>query len=78
MDGKKRAESKASHFNPYVLAEITPRSRASKEKAAEEELRVNGARIILFVLGGVTYSEMRSIYELRKDMRRDVILGNPD
>nr|KAJ3420001.1 vacuolar sorting protein VPS33/slp1 [Polyrhizophydium stewartii] len=42
----------------------------------DEDLRQNGPRIILFVLGGITYSEMRAVYELRKDLRRDVIIGS--
>jgi len=40
-----------------------------------EDLRKNGGRIILFILGGVTFSETRSAYEIMKELRRDVVIG---
>eukprot|EP00743_Colponemidia_sp_Colp-15_P000777 GILK01000858.1.p1 GENE.GILK01000858.1~~GILK01000858.1.p1 ORF type:complete len:665 (+),score=138.73 GILK01000858.1:190-1995(+) len=33
-------------------------------------------RLIVFVLGGITYSEMRSVYELSKELGREIILGS--
>ncbi|KAL2915942.1 syntaxin binding protein 1 [Polyrhizophydium stewartii] len=43
-----------------------------KEKA---DLRRNGPRVIVFVLGGLTYSEIRSAYEVTRDAQREVLLG---
>ncbi|OQR87935.1 syntaxin-binding protein [Achlya hypogyna] len=34
-----------------------------------------GERLIVFVVGGATYSELRSVYDLRERETRDVILG---
>jgi syntaxin-binding protein 1 len=42
---------------------------------AEEDLRRNGGRVVVFVLGGMTFSELRSAYEVMKKDRRDVVLG---
>jgi syntaxin-binding protein 1 len=40
------------------------------------DLRRNGPRVILFCLGGITYSEIRSVYELTRDEQREVFLGS--
>jgi syntaxin-binding protein 1 len=40
------------------------------------ELRRNGARVILFSLGGMTYSEMRSAYEITRDDKREIFFGS--
>ena len=40
------------------------------------DLRRNGSRVILFCLGGLTYSEIRSTYEMTKDSQREVFMGN--
>ncbi|CAK4294549.1 unnamed protein product [Aphanomyces euteiches] len=34
-----------------------------------------GEKLIVFIAGGATYSELRSVYELREQEKRDVILG---
>jgi Sec1 family len=39
------------------------------------DLRVNGSRIILFCLGGITYSEMRTVYEASRESQREIYLG---
>ncbi|KAI8384493.1 Sec1-like protein [Radiomyces spectabilis] len=36
----------------------------------------NGAKLIVFVIGGVTYSEIRSVYELAEMYKRDVYIGS--
>ncbi|KAJ3382670.1 vacuolar sorting protein VPS33/slp1 [Lobulomyces angularis] len=41
-----------------------------------KEYRKNGPRLIVFVIGGMTYSEMRSCYEVMRDSRREVIIGS--
>jgi syntaxin-binding protein 1 len=35
-----------------------------------------GTRLIVFVVGGVTYSEIRVVYEVSKAKNRDIIIGN--
>ncbi|KAI8926874.1 Sec1-like protein [Entophlyctis helioformis] len=42
----------------------------------KQDLRRNGSRIIVFSLGGLTHSEMRTAYEVAKDAQRDVIIGS--
>ncbi|TPX69077.1 hypothetical protein SpCBS45565_g02765 [Spizellomyces sp. 'palustris'] len=68
----------------------TPRKKASDDAQADtmqqsqqqtqqqvsaSELRKNGPRIILFSLGGLTFSELRATYEVIKELQRDVIIG---
>ncbi|KAJ3137919.1 vacuolar sorting protein VPS33/slp1 [Physocladia obscura] len=43
---------------------------------SENDLRKNGPRIIVFVMGGITFSEIRATYEIIKEYKRDVILGS--
>ncbi|KAJ3410635.1 vacuolar sorting protein VPS33/slp1 [Chytridiales sp. JEL 0842] len=43
---------------------------------SSDVLRRNGPRIIFFVLGGVTFSELREAYEVMKDNQREVFLGS--
>jgi syntaxin-binding protein 1 len=40
------------------------------------DLRTYGPRIIIFILGGMSYAEMREVYELVKEFNRDVIIGS--
>ncbi|KAG4086819.1 Sec1-like protein [Neocallimastix lanati (nom. inval.)] len=42
----------------------------------KEDLRKRGPRTIIFVVGGLDYSEMRSVYELCNEYSRDVIIGS--
>ncbi|KAJ3156758.1 vacuolar sorting protein VPS33/slp1 [Geranomyces michiganensis] len=41
-----------------------------------DALRANGPRLITFILGGVTASEMKACYEVMKDQQRELILGS--
>ncbi|KAJ3101990.1 vacuolar sorting protein VPS33/slp1 [Phlyctochytrium planicorne] len=75
--------------NAYSLRTTRP-SWAAKPKAAmskdggnarvinaeEEEYRRNGPRVILFMIGGITFSEIRATFEVMKDYKRDIIIGN--
>jgi len=36
-----------------------------------------GSRIVIFMLGGVTYSEIRAAYEVTKLAQREVLIGGP-
>ena len=41
----------------------------------KEEPAFTGARTILFMIGGMTYSEMRTAYDVSKQHNREVIVG---
>lgn len=41
-----------------------------------EGIKLQGKRLIVFVIGGVTRSEMRSSYSMSKALGRDVLLGS--
>jgi len=42
----------------------------------KDRVGLNGARIIVFISGGMTYSEMRAITDLANSCKREVILGS--
>ena len=44
--------------------------------ASKKEKKTEGPRIIVFMAGGVTYSEIRSCYQCRKAHNRDVLVGS--
>lgn len=50
-------------------------SGKTDDQPDENEFRRNGARVILFTLGGMTYSEMRCAYEITRDDKREVFFG---
>lgn len=52
------------------------KKQKAEEKSDQVDLRVNGSRIILFSLGGLTYSELRSVYEVSRDSQREIYIGN--
>jgi syntaxin-binding protein 1 len=45
------------------------------EKLLNEEMRRNNGRFIIFVAGGITYSEIRSMYELSEELDVEVLVG---
>jgi len=49
---------------------------ASPSLNEKEDLRKYGPRTIVFVVGGLDYSEMRSVYELCNQYNRDIIIGS--
>ncbi|KAG0244284.1 Sec1-like protein [Mortierella sp. GBAus27b] len=49
----------------------TPQAQWDKRKP-----NVKGSRLMVFIAGGVTYSEIRSMYELCESMGRDIIIGS--
>jgi len=53
-----------------------PRWADKKSKKGKEEKKApTGPRVIVYFVGGVTYSEMRSAYELSSRLNRQVIIG---
>jgi syntaxin-binding protein 1 len=62
--GRKKATS---------LKSASRKRTASKGKERDEEEM--GPRVIVFIAGGVTYSEVRSAYELTESSNREVIIG---
>ncbi|KAF9423306.1 vacuolar sorting protein VPS33/slp1 [Podila epigama] len=56
-------------------------SSKSLRKTAQTTLdkkkpNVKGSRLMVFIAGGVTYSEIRAMYELCLEMGRDIIIGS--
>ncbi|KAI8586737.1 Sec1-like protein [Geranomyces variabilis] len=78
--GAAPAKSKASWANrrAVVSAAAAAGSAAGGVSNAlpTDALRANGPRLITFVLGGVTASEMKACYDVMKDQQRELILGS--
>lgn len=51
-------------------------SARQKHKASAQDERRTGSRLIIFVIGGISFSEMRSAYEVTQSVKScEVILG---
>jgi syntaxin-binding protein 1 len=48
----------------------------NQESINLREYRKNGARVIVFIIGGMTFSEMRSSYEVMRERNREIIIGS--
>ncbi|TPX58052.1 hypothetical protein PhCBS80983_g03413 [Powellomyces hirtus] len=75
--------SKASWANRRAVVSATTDGNSAKGSQTglnspipTENLRANGPRLITFVLGGVTPSEMKAAYDVMKDQQREVIIGS--
>jgi syntaxin-binding protein 1 len=58
---------------PSSSPAATPASAPTPSTGAT---KFEGSRLIVFVSGGITYSEMREVHKLSKSLRRDIILGS--
>ncbi|KAF8986449.1 vacuolar sorting protein VPS33/slp1 [Entomortierella lignicola] len=62
---------------PVDSSETTKSLRKTPQPTWEKKRpNVKGSRLIVFIAGGVTYSEIRSMYELCQSMGRDIIIGS--
>ncbi|KAF9438370.1 vacuolar sorting protein VPS33/slp1 [Entomortierella beljakovae] len=62
---------------PTDTAESTKSLRKTPQPTWEKKKpNVKGSRLIVFIAGGVTYSEIRSMYELCQSMGRDIVIGS--
>lgn len=67
LDDKKKA-------GPISLRKKAP-AKAAKTDAIPDKDSFSREKMLVFVCGGATYAELRSIYELRAAEKRDVIFG---
>lgn len=44
-------------------------------RTSGSEASFGGPRVTVFILGGVTFSEMKAAYDVTKQMNRQVIIG---
>lgn len=65
--------AKPSWHNRKGGSEVTAASVLPDLKVAED--RRKAGRLIVFVAGGMTYSEMRAMYELGNATKKDIIIG---
>lgn len=51
-------------------------SWASRGRSKRDENTTLGPRLVVFVIGGATYSELKCAYELSKSSQREVVIGS--
>ncbi|KAF9136862.1 vacuolar sorting protein VPS33/slp1 [Mortierella sp. GBA39] len=63
---------------PALDSQDSTRSLRKTAQPAWEKKRPNvkGSRLMIFIAGGVTYSEIRAMYELCHSMGRDIVIGS--
>ncbi|KAF9135416.1 vacuolar sorting protein VPS33/slp1, partial [Linnemannia schmuckeri] len=63
---------------PSLDSQDSTRSLRKTAQPAWEKKRPNvkGSRLMIFIAGGVTYSEIRAMYELCHSMGRDIVIGS--
>jgi len=52
------------------------KAKWGKGKEKESVAKFTKGRVVVFVIGGATFSETRSVYELTETYQREVILGS--
>ncbi|EIW79319.1 Sec1-like snare protein [Coniophora puteana RWD-64-598 SS2] len=72
------AVTQAATLRPTVTPTTSLRSaKPSWHKAARSQVTVdNKQRVIVFVAGGMTYSEIREAYKLSGPLNRDILIGS--
>jgi len=67
---------KSPKFASSLRKSIHPKwvDRSARKSVELENTKKNG-RVVIFIAGGATFSEMRSVYELTSQYNREVILG---
>jgi hypothetical protein len=72
--GKEKVRARTSSI--YVIPDALPLRPSMRLRLQDkEEPAFTGARTILFMIGGMTYAEMRTAYDLSKTLNREVIVG---
>jgi len=49
---------------------------SDKDRKSKKGPTTTGGRFIIFIAGGMTYAEMRSVYELTQKYSREVLVGS--
>jgi syntaxin-binding protein 1 len=90
IDGRLSTEMFPYVVNPVVAPPRTPDSggppqlrntkpswatRKAAPKVEVKKLSASGPKVIVFIIGGMTYSEMRTAYEVMAEKGREVIIG---
>lgn len=50
----------------------------SEKKEADKQPKTSGPRLLVYVLGGVTFSELRSIHEVARDTEANLLVGSTE
>jgi len=53
-----------------------PKWADNNKKSEKQKQTTTGGRVIIFIIGGISYSELRSVYELTKKYNREVVIGS--
>ncbi|KAF9565166.1 vacuolar sorting protein VPS33/slp1 [Mortierella alpina] len=68
---------------PYTTEAVVDSSEATRSLRKtpqptweKKKPNVKGARLYVFIAGGVTYSEIRAMHELCQEMGRDIVIGS--
>ena len=67
--------TKPSWHNRKGGSDVSPSMMAPDTTKSLMEERKKAGRLIIFVAGGMTYSELRSVYELGNALKKDIIIG---
>jgi len=70
------AEEKSASSASTNYRTSTQPKWANKNNRKTERVATSGNKLIIFIAGGVTYSELRSVYELSRKFKRDVLIGS--
>jgi len=75
---EQNSSSEASKVGPTSLRKSVQPKWADKEtrKAEKGGVTTVGGRIIVFIAGGITFSEIRTAYELTNKYNREIIMGS--